>query len=92
MQLNVERAVDPGEPDQAEDDGELNNTANRNVCCELMRRLADDGHVDEVVKEFEEADLAVELNGAMRPRRAREPLLESAMPHTWHGLSLAIRW
>ena len=40
-----------------------------------MRRLADDGHVGEVIEDLEEADSAVEMNGAMRPRRAREPRL-----------------
>jgi hypothetical protein len=60
------------------------------VLGELVRGLANDGHVDEVVEEFEEADSAVEPNGAMRPRQAREPLLESTLPLTGHGLSLAI--
>jgi hypothetical protein len=92
MELDVQRAVDPGEPDQAEDDGELDSTANRDVLRELMRRLADDGHVNEVIEQLEEAHSAVETNGAMRAWRPREPLLERAIPLTGHGLSLLSHW
>ena len=92
MELNVQRAVDPGEPDQAEDDGELDNTANRDVFRQPMRRLADDCHVGEVVEDLEEADSAVEKNRAMRPRRAREPALELAVPLNGHDLSLLSHW
>jgi hypothetical protein len=66
--------------------------ANRDVFRELMRRLADDCHVGEVVEDLEEADSAVEKNRAMRPRRAREPALELAVPLTGHGLSLLSHW
>src|SRR6202040_827761 len=84
VELNVQRAVDPREPDQAEDDGELDSAANRDVFRELMRRLADDSNVGEVVEDLEEADSAVEEDRAMRPRRAREPMLEPAVPLTGH--------
>ena len=47
------------DPDQAEDDGELGDAADRDVLGEVMGGLGDDGHVDEVVEELEEADRPV---------------------------------
>ena len=43
-----------------------------------MRRLRDDDDVDEVVEELEEADPALRLDLAVRPRRSPEPAPEAA--------------
>jgi hypothetical protein len=59
MELQVQRSVDPGDPDQGEDDDELDQPADRDVLGEVVGRLGDDGHIDQVVEELEEADLAV---------------------------------
>ena len=78
MELEVEGSVDPGDPDQGEDDGELGEPANRDMLGEVMGRLGDDGHVDKVVEELEEADGAAGDGLAVGPRRAPEPALEAA--------------
>ena len=58
VELEVQRSVDPGDPDQGEDDGELDDAADRDVLGEVVGRLGDDGHVDEVVEQLEVADRA----------------------------------
>jgi hypothetical protein len=49
MQLQVQRAVDPGDPDQGEDDGELGHPPGRDMLGQVVGRLANDGHIDQVV-------------------------------------------
>jgi hypothetical protein len=79
MQVEIERSVDPGDPDQGEDDGELGECAHGDVLGEVIGRLADDGHIDEVVEELEEADPPVGHGLAVCSRRAPEPTLEPAL-------------
>src|SRR5439155_15725316 len=79
VELDVHRAVEPGEPEHPEYDRELGEADERDMAGELARRLRDDGHVHEVVEELEVADRAVLDDRAMWPRRAREPALELAL-------------
>ena len=53
MQLQVQGPVDPRDPDQGEDDGELGQPADRDVLGQVVGRLADDGHIDQVVNSSE---------------------------------------
>jgi hypothetical protein len=49
-----------------------------------VRNLADEHHVDEVVKQLEEADRAVLDHLAMRPGRPQEPTTQPrAQRHRW---------
>jgi hypothetical protein len=59
MQLQVQGAVDPGDPDQGEDDGELGQPAGRDVLGQVVGGLADDGHIHQVVEQLQDADLPV---------------------------------
>ena len=59
MQLQVQRPVDPGDPDQGEDDGELGHPTDRDVLGQVVGRLADDGHIDQVIEQLQVADLPV---------------------------------
>ena len=77
MELQVERPVDPSDPDQAEDDGELDEPTRRDVFGDVMSRLSDDGDVHEVVEELEEADGSPGDRLAMCSRRSPEPTLEA---------------
>ena len=78
VQLEVEGAVDPAEPDQGEHDGELADGAERDVLGEMVSRLGDHGHVHEVVEELEEADRPSDDRFTMGAGRAPEPLSEAA--------------
>ena len=73
VELVVERPVRPRDPDDAEDDDEFEVAAQRHVTGELVRRLRDDDDIDEVVEQLEEADGALGLDLAVRPRRPPEP-------------------
>jgi hypothetical protein len=86
MELQVQRSVDPGDPDQGEDDDELDQPADRDVLGEVVGRLGDDGHIDQVVEELEEADLAVGDCVAVWSRRSPEPALEAAVGLSGHGI------
>ena len=52
VQLVELGAVEPADPDQPEDDGEIEYARPRNILGERMRDLADEHDVDEVVKEL----------------------------------------
>src|SRR6185437_4035022 len=69
----------PGEPEHREDDRELEEAHERDVLREVVRRLPDDRHVDEVVEQLEVADRAVLDDRAVWPRRAEQPALELAL-------------
>ena len=79
MQFDVQRAIDPGDPDDREDDRELREPADRQVLGEMVGCLADDRDVDEVVEELEEADVAVLDDVAVRAWRTPQPLFEASL-------------
>ena len=87
MQLQVQRPVDPRDPDQGEDDGELGQPADRDMLGQVMGRLADDGHIHQVVEQLQDADLPVGDDLAMGSRRPPEPPLEAAVGLAGHGIS-----
>src|SRR6266851_1259313 len=76
MQLEIQRAVGPGDPGQREDDREFEESDRREVRSQMISRLGDDGGVDKVVEKLERTDTAVDDRLAMRARRAPEPVLE----------------
>jgi hypothetical protein len=53
VQLDIQRAVGPGDPDHRKDDRELDDAPAGHVRGEMVGRLADDRDVDEVVEELE---------------------------------------
>ncbi len=73
VQLVELGTVEPADPDQPEDDGEIEHARPRDVLGQRVRYLADQHHVDEVVEELEEADRAVLDHLAVRPGRPQEP-------------------
>ena len=85
MELEVQRPVGPRDPDQGEDYGELGDPPDRDVLGQVMGRLGDDGHIHQVVEEFEEADLTVGDRVVMGSRRPPEPALEPPTGLTGHG-------
>jgi hypothetical protein len=87
MQLQVQRSVDPGDPDQGEDDGELGQPADRDMLGQVVGRLADDGHIDQVVEQLQGADLPVGDDVAVGSWRLPEPPLEAAMGLAGHDSS-----
>jgi hypothetical protein len=50
VQFQVQRPVDPRDPDQGEDDGELGQPPDRDMLGQVVSRLADDRHVHQVVE------------------------------------------
>src|SRR5689334_5241086 len=89
MDLDVEGAVDPRHPDQTEHDGELRDGRTRDVFGEMVGGLGDDGDVDEVVEELEEADRPVGDRVSMWPWRTPEPPLEGTRSLARHGERVA---
>jgi len=77
VQLQVQGAVDPTDPDQREDQGELGDAARRHVFGEVVGRLGHDGHVHEVVEQLQEADGSLRDRFAMWPRRTPQPAPET---------------
>ena len=73
MQLVPQRAVEPRQPDQPEHHRELEHAASGDVFGEMMRRAPDQDHVDEVVEQLEEADLAFVDDLAMTSRWRAKP-------------------
>ena len=91
VQLEVEGAVDPTDPDQGEHDGELADAAKRDVIGEVVGRLRHDGHVHEVVEQLQEADGPPRDRLAMWSRRAPQPAPETAgEPLIRHRVNVAI--
>ena len=88
VQLEVHRPVDPGDPDQGEDDGELGDAARRHVLGQVVGGLPDDGDVDEVVEELEHADRAAgdaspcARGGRQNQRLKRRPSVSSLTAST----------
>jgi len=78
VQLEVERAVDPRDPDQREHDHELGDAATRHVIGEVVGRLRHDGHVHQVEEQFEEADDAPGDRLTVCSRGAPQPASEAA--------------
>src|SRR5713226_4489165 len=72
MQLEIQRAIGPGDPGQREDDRELEKSVRREVRSQMISRLRDDGGVNKVVEKLERTDTAVDDRFAMRTRRAPE--------------------
>jgi hypothetical protein len=87
VQLQVQGSVDPGDPDQGEDDGELGQPADRDMLGQMVGRLADDGHVHQVVEQLEDADLPVGDDLPMGSWRPPKPPLEAAVSLAGHGIS-----
>jgi hypothetical protein len=77
MQLQVQGPVDPRDPDQGEDHGELGHPADRDMLGQVVGRLADDGHIHQVVEQLQDADLPVGDDLAMGSRQPPEPPLEA---------------
>ena len=91
VQLEVEGAVDPTDPDQGEHDGELADGAKRDVVGEVVGRLRHDRHVHEVVEQLQEADGPPHDRLAMWSRRSPQPALETAgEPLVRHRVNVAI--
>src|SRR5713226_5013330 len=87
MQLEIQRAIGPGDPGQREDDHEFEESVRREVSRQMISRLRDDGGVDKVIEKLERTDTTVDDRLAMRTRRAPEPVLED-LKHTtgrWTG-------
>ena len=59
VDLDVQRPVDPGEPDQAEDHREFRGGPSGDILREVVGRLSDDGDVHEVVEQLEVGDDAI---------------------------------
>jgi hypothetical protein len=92
MELEVQRSVDPGDPDQRKDDSELTERASRHMPGEVMGGLTDDSHVDQVVEQLEETDHTVGDHLAVRSRRSPPPTLEAAAERLLgHGVNVAKR-
>jgi hypothetical protein len=87
VELQVQRAVDPGDPDQGEDDGELGQPAERDVLGQVVGGLADEGHIHQVVQQLQVADLPVGDDLAVGSWRPPEPALEAAVGLARHGIS-----
>jgi hypothetical protein len=90
VELDVEGPVDPRDRDHGEDDCELGDPADGHMLGEVMGRLSEDGDVDEIVEELDEADAAVWPDLATWPRRAPKPALEASATFLGHGVSVAI--
>jgi hypothetical protein len=73
VQLVELGAVEPADPDQPEDDGEIEYAGPRDVPGQRVRDLGDKHHVYEVVEELEDADRAVLDHLAVGPGRPQEP-------------------
>jgi hypothetical protein len=69
VQLVVEAAVDPGDPDQREDHCKIGEAAPRQVQGQVARVLRDEHDDGEVVEELERADYALARLLAMCPWR-----------------------
>jgi hypothetical protein len=72
VELVVHGPVDPGQPDQDEEEGRLTDAGQRDVLGQVMTDLGDDHHIDQVIEELEERDgpvlLAVSrLSGRLPP-------------------------
>jgi hypothetical protein len=90
VQLEVQGAVGPTDPDQDEDDGELDDTAERDVVGEVVGRLGYDGHVHEVVEQLQRADGALDDRFTVRSRRTPQPASEAAgEPLVRHRVNVA---
>ncbi len=74
VQLQPQSAVDPGQPDQGEQDGELRHGGRRDLPGHRGRGLRDRRDVDQVVKQLDRANCPVADHIAMRPRRPPEPI------------------
>ena len=73
VQLVPQRAVEPRQPDQPEHHRELEDAASGDVGCEMVGRAPDQDHVDEVVEQLEETDLAFGDDLAMASRWRAKP-------------------
>ena len=73
VQLVPQRAVEPRQPDQPEHHRELEDGASGDVGCEVVGRAPDQDHVDEVVEQLEETDLAFGDDLAMASRWRAKP-------------------
>ena len=83
VQLQVQRAVDPGEPDHREHEGESGQVDGGDLGRQLASGLRDRRHVDEVVEQLDRADDAVANDVAVRPRWTPEPVTKTVDPrHT----------
>jgi hypothetical protein len=56
MELQVQGPVDPRDPDQGEDDGELGHPADRDMLAQVVGRPADESHIHQVVEQLQDAD------------------------------------
>src|SRR6266508_1650318 len=87
VELQVQRSVDPRDPDQGEDNGEGDQPTDRDMLGQVVGRLADDGHIHQVVEQPQDADLPVGDDLAVGSWRPPEPPLEAAMGLAGHGVS-----
>jgi hypothetical protein len=87
VELQVQGSVDPRNPNQGEDDGELGQPADRDVLGQVVGGLADDGHIHQVVEQLEEADLPVSDGLAVGSWRPPKPPLEAAVGLAGHCVS-----
>ena len=76
VQLDVQGAVDPGNPQHREDHRELREAAQGDVVRQPVRRAGDDRDVDEVVEQLQVADGSIFDDLPVRPRRRSQPALE----------------
>ena len=69
MELVVEGSVQPGDPGETEENGELADTPPTDVTCQVVSSSPDNDHVDEVVEQLEETDRAVFYHLTVGTRR-----------------------
>ena len=74
VQLMEQGAVEPGDPDQPENDDEIERARPRDILGQRVGELTDEHHKDEVGKQLEEADRAVLEHLTVTPGRPQEPL------------------
>jgi hypothetical protein len=82
VQIVIHGAVEPGEPDHAEDHRKLADTPPCQVLGQVMRRPSDDNDIHEVIEQLDEADRPVLDDIAVGTWRKPEPLPEGSK----HGL------
>jgi hypothetical protein len=72
---------------RGEDNGELGQPTDRDVLGQVVGRLAEHGHIHQVVEQLEDADLPVGDDLAVGSWRPPEPPLKTAVGLARHGIS-----
>jgi hypothetical protein len=84
VQLDVQRAVEPGKPEHREHNDEPDEALERDVLRQVVRGLRDHCYVREVVEQLEVADGPILQHRAVRSRRRRQPALELRLRRLGH--------